>query len=238
MVYEIKELIKETKDDTTDPVRDLMSDALSEKVTQYQQRRRQVSNMTGTEDSLMSAMTQLAWIEKDIDLGEGRSSLRQEDIPEEEMKMENVSREEKVVFVNMGFVGESSTDDVAPLAGTLVVENVDEVPLVEKTEDTRVVPTCESGTLAEQVDKHRSAREEGVAERPPTSSKGVLHEAERQLRKKLRKKKKRSSTSAVTKDGNCQDHSDMNEQAAELPHFSPPSSSSSMTCLLKTPEDT
>ena len=129
VVFEIKELIKETKEDASDAadsVLDFTSDVVSEKMTEFQQRRQQRMSIAGVDDSLLSAMTQLAW-ERDIDLGKGHG--RGEDIEEEVGKMEDVSTG-KVLFVNSSHVGESSTDDAVVLdtPGVTRGENIEKVP--------------------------------------------------------------------------------------------------------------
>ena len=169
VVFEIKELIKETKEDASDAadsVLDFTSDVVSEKMTEFQQRRQQRMSIAGVDDSLLSAMTQLAW-ERDIDLGKGHG--REEDIEEEVGKMEDVSTG-KVLFVNSSHVGESSTDDMVLVMGgrefeveniekvpqevKLVVENIEEVPQEVKlvVENIEEVPQ-EVKLVVENIEK-------------------------------------------------------------------------------------
>ena len=157
VVFEIKELIKETKEDTSDAaesVLDFTSDAVSEKMTEFQQRRQRRMSVAGVDDSLLSAMTQLAW-ERDIDFGKGHG--REDDIAEdEEGRMEDVSAGE-VVFANLSHVKEFSTDDAlqvldtpgVPQGDNLVVENMEKVPQEVNlvVENTEKVPRAETLVL-------------------------------------------------------------------------------------------
>ena len=225
----------------------------SDKVNVYQQRRRQSNVPSADNSQILSAMTQLAW-EKDIDLATGCSSLRHQPIPEEhDVKPEG----SKVSFVNLAYVGESSTDppltEEVPQTEHLVVENMEDVPqtehlVVENIEDTpqvegltaEAMKTAATGVSGSaEIGAQRPGSYDNVAGRSPSGqSSRVGAEQQKKKRRRKRRSSKKNVMADSTKDGTDQDHSDTSEQAAELPHLSPPSSSSSLTCLLKTPEDT
>ena len=198
-------------------------------------------------------MTQLAW-EKDIDLATGCSSLRHQPIPEEQDGKPEGSK--GVSFVNLAFVGESSTDppttEVVPQTEHLVVEDMEDVPqtehlMGENMEDTPQVEgltveamktTATGASGSAEIGKQRSASGDSVAGRRSSGQGRGEGEQQKKKRRRKRRSSKKNVLADTTKDGTDQDHSDTSGQAAESTHLSPPSSSTSLTCLLKTTEDT
>ena len=246
-MFEIKELIKDSKDDPG-----VALHMTSDKASAYQQRRRQSTVPSADNSQLLSAMTQLAW-EKDIDLATGCSSLRHQPIPEQQEGKPEGTKE--VSFVNLAYVGESSTDpptEEVPQTEHLVVEDMEDVPqtehlVVENMEDApqveglkvEAMKTATTGVAASaEISKQRPASDSVAGRRPSGQSSRVEGEQQKKKRRRKRRSSKKNVMADSTKDGTDPDHSDTSGQAAELTHLSPPSSSSSLTCLLRTPQDT